>query len=57
LGFIPGLRGGGPTAVVVEPKTKAIVWAYEVRKGGAYNHQSKAEAVAKHLKNWLETKR
>jgi hypothetical protein len=35
-------------------QTKAVVWAYNVKKGGSSNFQSSAEACAKHLKNWLQ---
>ena len=53
--YCAGINGSSTASVeMVEVKTKAIVWAYEVRKGGSQNHQSKAEAVAKHLKQWLE---
>lgn len=41
---------------LVNVKTKQIVWAYTVHKqrGGAMNDQSMAEAVAKHLKEFME---
>jgi hypothetical protein len=32
----------------------AVVWAYQVQKKGADNHQSKAEAIAKYLKAWID---
>jgi hypothetical protein len=43
---------------LINEKTSAIEWSYTVHKqrGGAYNQQSMAEAVAKHLKNHLEGK-
>ncbi len=41
---------------LVDQRSKSIAWAYTVHKqrGGAMNEQSMAEAVAKHLKNYLE---
>jgi hypothetical protein len=33
-----------------------LVWAYSVRKVGTVNYQSSAEAIAKHLKEFLEQK-
>lgn len=35
---------------LIDAKTKAIVWAYNVKKGGSSNFHSSAEACAKHLK-------
>jgi hypothetical protein len=50
-----GIEGSQTASVsLVDAKTKAVVWAYNVRKGGSSNFQSSAEACAKHLKNWLE---
>ncbi len=41
---------------LVERKTDKVVWAYSVNKGrGQKNMQSLAEAVAKHLKEFLAT--
>jgi hypothetical protein len=43
---------------LIDAKTTKILWAYSVAKGwgGARNGQSMAEAVAKHLKKYLEEK-
>jgi len=47
---------GSQTATVqlVNAKTQDVAWAYNVRKGSAQAYQSTAEAVAKHLKHFLE---
>jgi hypothetical protein len=49
---------GNQTATVqlVNPK-KEVAWAYNVKKGGAKNFQSSSEAIAKHLKNFLEKRK
>jgi hypothetical protein len=41
---------------LIDAKTTAVDWSYTVHKqrGGGYNQQSMAEAIAKHLKNHLE---
>lgn len=41
---------------LIEPSSSKIVWAYSVNKQrpGSKNEQSMAEAVAKHLKEFLE---
>lgn len=50
-----GIEGSQTASVTLtDVKTKAVVWAYNVRKGGSNNFQSSAEACAKHLKHWLE---
>lgn len=43
---------------LINVKTTAIDWSYTVHKqrGGGYNQQSMAEAIAKHLKNHFEGK-
>jgi hypothetical protein len=48
--------GGSQTATVqlVKAKTQEVAWAYNVRKGDARAYQSSAEAIAKHLKTFLE---
>jgi hypothetical protein len=52
-----GIEGSQTASVsLIDTKTNAVVWAYNVRKGGSSNFQSSAEACAKHLKNWLEHK-
>ena len=47
--------GGTQTATVqlIDVKTQAVVWSYNVRKAGSGNYQSSAEAIAKHLKQYL----
>lgn len=53
--YCAGIEGTQTASVtLIDTKTKAVVWAYNVRKGGSSNFQSSAEACAKHLKNWLE---
>lgn len=52
--YCAGMEGTSTAGVqLIDVKTQSVVWAYQVRKAGANNHQSKAEAVAKHLKNWM----
>jgi hypothetical protein len=53
--YCAGIEGSQTASVtLVDTKTKTVVWAYNVRKGGSSNFQSSAEACAKHLKHWLE---
>jgi hypothetical protein len=53
--YCAGIEGSQTASVsLIDAKTKAVVWAYNVRKAGSSNFQSSAEACAKHLKNWLE---
>ena len=55
--YCAGIEGSQTASVsLIDAKTKAVVWAYNVHKGGSSNFQSSAEACAKHLKNWLEHK-
>jgi len=55
--YCAGIEGSQTASVtLIDAKTKAVVWAYNVRKGGSNNFQSSAEACAKHLKHWLEHK-
>lgn len=42
------------TVQLVNSKTQEVAWAYNVRKASASAYQSTAEAVAKHLKEFLE---
>jgi hypothetical protein len=42
------------TVQLVNAKTHEVVWAYNVRKASARAYQSTAEAIAKHLKKFLE---
>lgn len=43
---------------LINAKTTGVDWSYTVHKqrGGGYNEQSMAEAIAKHLRNHLEGK-
>ncbi len=53
--YCAGIEGSQTASVsLIDAKTQAIVWAYNVKKGGSSNFQSSAEACAKHLKNWLQ---
>ena len=53
--YCAGIQGQQSVSVqLVDPKSKASVWAYTVRKGDANGYQSSAEAIAKHLKGFLE---
>lgn len=47
---------GSQTATVqlVNAKSQEVAWAYNVHKGSAKAYQSTAEAIAKHLKDYLE---
>jgi hypothetical protein len=55
--YCAGIEGSQTASVtLIDTKTNAVVWAYNVRKGGSSNFQSSAEACAKHLKGWLEHK-
>ena len=55
--YCAGIEGSQTASVtLIDVKTKAVVWAYNVKKGGSSNFQSSAEACAKHLKQWLEHK-
>lgn len=52
-----GIEDRSSVAVqLVDVKSKQIVWAYTVHKqrGGAMNDQSMAEAIAKHLKDYMQ---
>jgi hypothetical protein len=42
------------TVQLVDIKTQEVAWAYNVRKASANAFQSTAEAIAKHLKGFLE---
>jgi hypothetical protein len=42
------------TVQLINPANQQVVWAYNVRKGSASAYQSTAEAIAKHLKEFLE---
>ncbi len=42
------------TVQLVNAKSHEVIWAYNVQKGSAQAYQSTAEAIAKHLKKFLE---
>ena len=44
------------TVQLVDPSNQDVIWAYNVRKADASAYQSTAEAVAKHLKEFLQQK-
>jgi hypothetical protein len=53
--YCAGMQGTQTASVqLVNAKTQEVVWAYNVRKGAAQAYQSSAEAIAKHLKKFLE---
>lgn len=53
--YCVGMEGTQTATVqLVDAKTQEVVWAYNVRKGSARAYQSTAEAIAKHLKDFLE---
>ena len=53
--YCAGINGAQTATVqMVNPKTQDVAWAYNVRKGGSAAYQSSAEAIAKHLKHYLE---
>ena len=43
------------TVQLIDIKSKTVVWAYNVNKQGSGSFQSTAEAIAKHLKKYLES--
>lgn len=53
--YCAGAEGTQTASVqLVNARTQEVAWAYNVRKGSARAYQSTAEAVAKHLKSFLE---
>lgn len=57
--YCAGIQDTSTVSVeLINAKTTAVDWSYTVHKqrGGGYNEQSMAEAIAKHLKNHLEGK-
>jgi len=51
-----GIDGSQTVSVELRDVSDQVVWAYSVRKVGTVSYQSSAEAIAKHLKEFLETK-
>jgi hypothetical protein len=49
-----GIDGSQTVSVELMDRAGQIVWAYSVRKMGAESYQSSAEAIAKHLRDFLE---
>jgi hypothetical protein len=57
--YCAGIEDKGNVSVqLIETSSTKMLWAYSVNKqrGGSKNEQSMAEAVAKHLKEFLEKK-
>lgn len=57
--YCAGIEDKGNVSVqLIETTSTKMVWAYSVnkQKGGSKNEQSMAEAVAKHLKEFVEHK-
>jgi hypothetical protein len=53
--YCAGMAGTQTATVqLINSKTQEVAWAYNVLKGNARAYQSTAEAVAKHLKKFLE---
>jgi hypothetical protein len=53
--YCAGIQGTQTATVqLVDAATQEVDWAYNVHKGSATAYQSTAEAIAKHLKNFLE---
>jgi len=53
--YCAGMQGTqSATVQLVRAKTQEVAWAYSVKKASATAYQSSAEAVAKHLKQFLE---
>lgn len=53
--YCAGVNGNQSVSVqLVNTKTQEVAWAYNVNKASATAYQSTAEAVAKHLKHFLE---
>lgn len=56
--YCAGIQGQQTATIqMIDPKTQEIVFAYNVRKVGTDNYQSTSEAIAKHLKQFLEHRR
>jgi hypothetical protein len=51
-----GAEGSQTATVQLADKSGKVVWAYNVQKEGATSFQSSAEAIAKHLKEFLDPK-
>ena len=54
--YCAGINGTQTATVQLVNLKKEVAWAYNVKKQGAKNFQSSSEAIAKHLKRFLEKK-
>jgi hypothetical protein len=53
--YCAGMEGKNTASVrLIKIEDGSVTWAYNVKKGGAKNFQSSSEAIAKHLKNFIE---
>lgn len=53
--YCAGIAGSQTATVqLIKAESKEVAWAYNVRKNAAQAYQSSAEAIAKHLKRFLE---
>lgn len=53
--YCAGIAGTQTATVqLVNARNDEVIWAYNVRKASAVAYQSSAEAIAKHLKEFLE---
>lgn len=53
--YCAGIQGVQTATVqLVNSRTQDVAWAYNVHKGSASAYQSTSEAIAKHLKEFLE---
>jgi hypothetical protein len=52
--YCAGIAGNQTATVQLVNATGEVAWAYNVKKGNAQGYQSTAEAIAKHLKEFLE---
>jgi hypothetical protein len=52
--YCAGINGTQTATVQLISTDGVVLWAYNVRKSGAASYQSSAEAIAKHLKEFLE---
>ena len=52
--YCAGIEGNQTATVQLINRKNEVEWAYNVRKGSARAYQSTAEAIAKHLKGFLE---
>ncbi len=52
--FCIGIDGMQTVSVELTNRANEVVWAYSVRKIGTASYQSSAEAIAKHLREFLK---